>query len=308
MRWLALVLGLLVANVAYSQTFTLATFNCENAFDTIHDEGKNDYEFLPDGIRHWNRSRMFKKLKNIGKVILSIDSLRPADVVCLNEVENDTVLTYLTKNTPLVRMGYEYVMTNSLDERGIDIALVYSPYTFHLIGYETIRPKIEDKTRDVLHATGWVSSGDTLDIFAVHLPSKLNGKRSEQNRIAIVSQIMECIDSLQDVRENLYVAVMGDMNDGPDSKAVRHGFKGLHNLFTTNDKSYKYQGNWDCIDQILVNERLKKKAMVSGVAERGFMLEPDEKFSGMKPKRTFIGWKYNDGFSDHLPVFAKFVF
>ena len=27
------------------QTFTILSYNIENAFDTIHDEGKNDYEY-----------------------------------------------------------------------------------------------------------------------------------------------------------------------------------------------------------------------------------------------------------------------
>ena len=27
----------------------IAFYNLENLFDTIHDEGKNDYEYLPDG-------------------------------------------------------------------------------------------------------------------------------------------------------------------------------------------------------------------------------------------------------------------
>ena len=28
-------------------------YNLENLFDTIHDEGKNDYEYLPDGGNKW---------------------------------------------------------------------------------------------------------------------------------------------------------------------------------------------------------------------------------------------------------------
>lgn len=291
----------------HAQRFSVMTYNCENAFDTIHDAHKNDTEFLPDGNRHWTRSRMYKKLKNIGKVILSVDSVRPVDVVCLNEVENDTVLTYLTRNTALNRVGYQYIMTNSLDERGIDVALLYSPFTFHLISYDVIRPAIKDHTRDVLHACGWVASGDTIDIFAIHLPSKLNGKTSERNRMVIARQIMDYIDSLGSVRTVLNVIVMGDFNDGPESSVVRKGFKQLTNLMTKNDLSYKYQGQWDCIDQILVSDNLKQKVVEAKVASRPFLLEPDDKFSGLKPRRTYIGWKYNDGFSDHLPVTANFL-
>jgi hypothetical protein len=31
-------------------------------------------------------------------------------------------------------------------------------------------------------------------------------------------------------------------------------------------------------------------------------LVPDEKFGGTKPFRTFLGFKYLGGFSDHLPI------
>ena len=308
LRLSVIILVFMVGVSSRSQTFTIATYNCENAFDTIHDEGKNDYEYLPDGNRHWTRYRMFQKLKNIGKVIVSIDSVRPVDVVCLNEVENDTVMTYLLGNTPLARLGYKYIMTNSLDERGIDVALIYSPLTFHLISYKSIRPRVGDKypTRDVLYASGWVAGGDTIDVFAVHLPSKRNGKESEKNRSVIIGQIIEQIDSLREVREKLNVVVLGDMNDGPDSKVIKNGFSSLHNLMTIKDRSYKYQGQWDCIDQIFVTDALMEKVEASGVAAPQYLLEPDEKFSGKKPKRTYLGFKYNAGFSDHLPVFARF--
>ena len=29
--------------------YGVAFYNLENLFDTVHDEGKNDYEYLPDG-------------------------------------------------------------------------------------------------------------------------------------------------------------------------------------------------------------------------------------------------------------------
>ncbi len=306
MRLITFLLALVVFTPLYSQDFVLASYNCENAFDTIHDEGKNDYEFLPQGNRRWSRKRMFTKLKNIGKVILSIDSVKPADVICLEEVENDTVLTYLTRNTPLARIGYRYIMTNSLDERGINVAIIYSPFSFHLISSHTIRPRIDGFTRDVLHATGWIAGGDTLDVFAVHLPSKLNGKTSERNRLTIASQIMQSIDSLRKVRTNLNAVIMGDFNDGPESRVVKQGFSGLVNLMTGHHQSYKYQGHWDCIDQILVNKEMVHRVKESGVAARQFLLESDGKYSGTKPRRTFTGWNYNpSGFSDHLPVYLR---
>ena len=116
-----------------AQTFTIMSYNIENAFDTIHDEGKNDYEYCDGGERKWSQYRLFQKLKSVGKVIAAADEKRPVDLIGLCEVENDTVMQYLTRRTSLKNLGYRYIMTNSLDERGIDVALLYSPFTFHPI-------------------------------------------------------------------------------------------------------------------------------------------------------------------------------
>jgi hypothetical protein len=36
-----------------------------------------------------------------------------------------------------------------------------------------------------------------------------------------------------------------------------------------------------------------------------FLLENDQKFGGVKPKRTYNGFKYQDGFADHLPIVMR---
>lgn len=37
------------AQNAERDLYSIAFYNLENLFDTIHDAGKNDYEFLPEG-------------------------------------------------------------------------------------------------------------------------------------------------------------------------------------------------------------------------------------------------------------------
>ena len=51
--------------------FTFVEYNVENIFDTRHDEGKQDEEFLPDATRHWTEKRYWKKLDRIDLPILS---------------------------------------------------------------------------------------------------------------------------------------------------------------------------------------------------------------------------------------------
>ena len=48
-----------------------------NLFDTIHDEGKNDYEYLPNSTNQWNTMKYKAKLKNMSEILslLSTDKL-----------------------------------------------------------------------------------------------------------------------------------------------------------------------------------------------------------------------------------------
>lgn len=314
---------------AYAQdVFNIMMYNCENAFDTKHDQGKNDEEYLGGSPRFWNRTRYFAKLRSIGKVITAVDSLRPVDLVGLCEVENDSVLCDLLNRTPLRNIGYEYVMTNSLDERGIDVALLYMPYTFHLISHTSLRAQTSSATRDVLYVSGKVYGEDTLDVFVVHLPSKLGGRKAVSDREAVASFLKERIDSVMAVRVDANILVMGDFNSGPDSPPLVEILKAetaenisnpvsekLYNLLGSRPHgSYKYNGEWDTIDQILVSGNLldarngiSTSYGESGIAERPFLLEDDIAYGGKKPRRTYFGMKYLGGFSDHLPVYARFV-
>ncbi len=303
-----------------AQEVTIMSYNCENAFDTLHDVGCDDFEYMPDGIRHWSRWRMYEKLRGVCQVIMSADTLRPVDIVCLEEVENDTVLTYLTRRTALSQVGYSYVMTHSADRRGIDVALVYSPFTVRLLRHRSIRPATSSPTRDILHATFLVHGRDTLDVFALHMPSRLGGRAATRNREAVADALLDAADSLNRVRQKPYIVVVGDMNDGPRSRLMRHSFAQYINLADTKSKaqphydirgnqlvrgSYKYQGAWENIDQILLSASLRQSVVKSEILALPFLLEPDLRYGTIQPRRTFTGYTYNGGISDHLPVMLR---
>ena len=157
-------------------SFRIVSYNVENLFDCRHDTLKNDYEFLPDGIRHWNYSKYKKKLDAIARVITAVGGWTPPALVALCEVENDSVLRDLTQRSALREAGYRYVMTNSPDQRGIDVALLYQRDMFKLLACQSIPiPNASGKkkfrpTRDILHVSGLLLNKDTLDIFVTHLP------------------------------------------------------------------------------------------------------------------------------------------
>ena len=156
---------------------------------------------------------------------------------------------------------------------------------------------------------------DTLDIYVVHLPSKLNGKASERNRQKVVDAITASTDSILKVRKDAKIIILGDFNEGPESSLLRQNFQGFTNLALRyqgkHSGSYKYQGEWETIDQILISNALtlpETKGLRYDdvkVLNLPFLLEKDEQYGGEKPKRTFVGYRYNGGFSDHLPVLLK---
>lgn len=293
------------------QMFTVMSYNIENAFDTQHDEGKNDYEFCENGEKRWNKNKLFKKLKGISKVIVAADEERPLDLIGLCEVENDTVMHYLTKCTPLAHIGYKYIMTNSQDERGIDVALLYSPFTFHPIDIQSIRPQMEKGSmRDILHVAGIVTGGDTVDVYVVHLPSKRGGVEAHRRSTKVVELLKENVDSIRTIRVHSNIIVMGDFNAEPRSPQL----KTLTNKgFLTNQMeplkpgTYKYQGEWITIDHILTYTTTFQ-AVSSQILTLPFLIEKDNTYGGYKPHRTYLGPAYKGGISDHLPVFTRFEF
>lgn len=302
--------------------FTFVELNCENLFDCRHDSLKNDTEFLPDGAYHWTRTRYWQKLDRIGQTILSCgvkeQTWQLPDMVALCEVENDSVLHDLTRRSLLRNARYDYVMTNSPDERGIDVALMYSPYSFRLIGSHSVRVKpIKGMrpTRDILYASGVTASGDTLHVIVAHLPSRRGGEKySRPFRMMAARQVAAAIDSIYNkVSAEAKIIVAGDFNDYSNSESmqllcskrmigVSKGAKGHNGAKGT----YRYQGLWGSLDHILVSIPLADIATECYVNDAEFLIERDEKYGGVKPRRNYLGPRYLNGFSDHLPLVARF--
>lgn len=301
--------------------FTFVELNCENLFDCRHDSLKNDTEFLPDGSYHWTRTRYWRKLNRVGQTIIACgvkgQSWQLPDMVALCEVENDSVLHDLTRRSLLRNARYDYVMTNSPDERGIDVALVYSPFSFRLIRSHSVRVEpIKDMrpTRDILYASGVIASGDTLHVIVAHLPSRRGGERhSRPFRMAAADRVAAVADSVYNVSKDAKIIIAGDFNDYANSASVRmlcgKRLKDISAEATGRNGAkgtYRYQGEWGSLDHILVSESLARNVVDCYINDAPFLVEPDEKYGGVKPRRNYLGPRYQNGFSDHLPLVATF--
>lgn len=310
-------------------------YNVENLFDTRNDSLKEDDQFLPEGFMRWTPYRYWEKLRNLTRVITAVGEMYAPALVGLCEVENDSVLFDLTKRSPLRVQGYEYLLTHSPDERGIDVALLYQPHQFRLLQtgeYEiSFRQRRRKPTRNILHVVGEVISGDTIDLFVCHFPSRSEGKReTEPARIDAAALLRGKCDSLFTLRNHAHIVIMGDFNDQPNDKSLSRVLAAkridgqpdrnlLYNLFQQMAPSQeygtcKYQGRWELLDQFVVSGNLLMRESNIRVSSEGakifrapFLLEEDERHYGMKPFRTSLGPRYLGGFSDHLPIYMDLI-
>ena len=320
--------------------FTFVEFNCENLFDTRHDSLKNDIEYCAGGAYHWDSKRYWRKLNNIGKEIVSTggewQNWQAPDLVALVEVENDSVLFDLTQRSLLRTVGYKYFVTNSPDQRGIDVALLYHPYSFAPDTSYSLRitpPEGFGPTRDVLYVRGRMlgtsypdsiapdakSKSDELHIFVVHAPSRRKGeKASEPYRLEVASRLCSSIDSIRAISPDANIFITGDFNDYSDNRSllmlaehsmveVSKDAKGTNGALGT----YRYKGEWGSLDHIFFSQSFLNNSKIDycRIHDLPFLTEEEPKFGGVRPARTYRGYKYNyNGFSDHLPLVLRFEY
>lgn len=306
-------------------------YNVENLFDTIDDPSTQDDEFLPTGVRYWTPRRYRNKLTHLYKVIIALGGWRPPEIIGLCEVENRSVLEDLLQKTPLARYNYQIVHRDSPDERGIDVSLLFLPECFTDLATSylpvTVAGEPEWKTRDILHLEGITVYDDTLHLFVNHWPSRSGGQlETEDYRFTAARVLRKEIDRVFALNPGSYVIVMGDFNDNPDDRSIQSvlgveseigliGYEKLYNLSVNGEDqkvagSYKYQMIWYLMDQFIVSGKLLCENGDLHVKENGFrifspdfLLEEDKTNMGIKPFRTYFGFRYQNGFSDHLPVF-----
>lgn len=313
----------------------IMTYNVENLFDNKDDSLYNDKEYLYGGSRGWTYERYRQKLYNISKVIVASGEWEPPALIGLCEIENYNVLYELTHKTGLKNLDYRIVHYESPDARGVDVGLLYLPDKFRLINSRPISvqlPNTVATTRDILYASGKLTNGDTLHVFVNHFPSRLGGElESEERRVAAAGRLRNACDSLFAISNAAKIVIVGDFNDMPDNHSIRitlganplpnDGKVTNNNLYNltyklhkqSNIGSYRHRDQWNMLDQIIVSGALLSNESKTTVLEDkvrvfapDWLLE-DDKIVGKRPFRTYIGMRYNNGYSDHLPVLVDLI-
>lgn len=218
----------------------LASYNLYNLFDRFDDPVKSDGPPKPE-----------KHMIGIAEILKNTN----ADIVALQEVENEQILYDLLKITSLDKK-YNVIVGKS-DDRGIATALLIDK-KFKIKSY-TINENNANFKRPPVEAVVELMPGFDVKIFSVHLKSKRGGVEADIQR---QKEAMNLVDLA--TKEKMPTILMGDFNDLPDSSVIKtienSNFKDVRKL----DKLSKetklpthYGKHVSTLDYIFLSEELQ---------------------------------------------------
>lgn len=295
--------------------------------------------FLPDpkpvhpldptrsGLRNWDEKRYRNKLYKISHVfqLMKEENGVLPFMIGLSEVSGRKVLEDLVEMEPF-NSEYGIIHYNSMDERKVDVAMLYDKSKVEVMDSETItfffeitnkNTKYYDTTRDVLYAKVKYK-GQVINIFIAHLPSKREKDVNKPKRSFILNEIRQRIMNIVHADKE-HVVLCGDFNENPDDenlvkilydndqeKVLINPFQEL--FLTRNYSTFHYKSGL-LYDQIILSKSFFDNSVLDFQNAQVFNIENissrTRNFEG-RPFRTYAGTRYLGGYSDHFPVFVKF--
>lgn len=293
-------------------------YNVENLFFPGSDSTSVDLDFTPEGSRHWTYTRYRLKLTALAKVILAAGEWDVPDLVGLCEVEGAKVLEDLCAHPLLKKYSYAYLHSDSPDHRGMDVACLYRTSVIGIRQWRTFPSPVSlDGTRDLFHLSFTWGKSDTLELFLVHFVSKYRGAgATAESRRKQAAFLVRSMDSVHALRPANPLLLAGDFNDSPGSYSLKPlcsapvGKDSLRLLAPKPsphvEGSYKYRGRWLHLDQFYLCDPSESYEASASLLVLEPLLKLDEEYGGLKPRRTYYGFRYEGGISDHLPLVLRF--
>lgn len=334
---LLLILAGAVMTAAAQTRYTVMFYNVENLFDTLKSPGVLDDDFTPTGSYKWTGDKYWKKLGRLEEVFYAIASTGKSfpTIIGVSEVENRNVLEDIAALPKLQPANYQIVHYDSPDARGVDVAMFYRPDQFKLEGSAPIRLTLEGepdfKSRDILSVWGTIE-GEQFCFFVNHWPSRLGGQQaSAYKRNKAAATVKHAADSILQLRPDTKIVIMGDLNDDPidesmakyldaksklsEAKAPTDMYNPYYDMFKRGYGTLAYQDAWNLFDNIIVNGNLinAPKGTLSlvkapnatyygNIFDRSFLRQQTGQYKGY-PWRTFVSAVFQNGYSDHFPVY-----
>ncbi len=323
---------------------SIMTFNVENLFDTSHDEGTEDFTYLPlakksdakikEGCAKassdyrrkecletdWNEDVLKKKLSRVGLVIKQVGNGKGPDILTIAEIENEAVLNQL-REQELKDLGYVTAkVIDSFDPRGIDPGVLsrfpmWREPKVHRIPLKALDKEGEysaNRTRGILEVPVTLPDGTKAVVYALHFASQQNPSYLRQQSVEFLNKLVN------ELPPDVVAIAGGDFNITSVENEKSGYFKTILNsawqvAHLEGCKScegthyYHPKTEWSFLDSILVRR--------ATIENTGWRLDPasvrvpnETRFQVSKygsPARFDANSPY--GVSDHWPVYAEIV-
>ena len=330
LKILFLVLLTLTLN---ANTFSIASYNVENFFDLNNDNDEYS-EFIPNTKSNWNQNTFNIKVNNLVKVLSDID----ADIIALQEVENRELMQLLLKKLP----NYHYFSFIKYPDSAIGVGFLSK---IKIKENRQLDVKFTTKVYRPILETTFIYENVEFKVFNNHWPSKAVGEsyrvkyaKDLQERITALPKDYDYIlvgDFNSDYNEMQTFKTNQKLNNSLGITGINHilntvindnfityddilkSEKRVHyNLWLempTNERfSSKFRNQNNTPDNILIPAALFDTKKVSYVLNSFMVFKPEYLYENNIVKRwqmseeRFNKTHRGSGYSDHLPIYAKF--
>lgn len=234
--------------------FSLATWNVENLFD-IQVPHPSD----PD------MPTVQEYKIDIAKVANTIVSAGLPTIVGLQEVENIGILEDIAAHSSLIELGYQPVLIEGTDDRGIDVGYLIRGDRAQVLETEQyVAPEGLTSRPPLLVKVQLSGEEGGLELYVInnHFTSMSGGeKATEPRRNAQAAWNVNIVEEIQEENPQAYIAVIGDLNSyyhSPPIETLREA--GLRHVMSTlpdqERYNYIYEGRSQLLDHILVTPSL----------------------------------------------------
>lgn len=317
----------------YAKTFTVASYNVENLFDLKKD--RSDYkEYIPNTNSKWNQKNFNIKLNNLIRVLKDMDS----DIIALQEVENKQLMKTLLKKLP----KYRYYSFAKYKNSSVGIGFLSK---IKIKSNKTIEVKFSNKIfRPILESTFEIDNLE-FKVFNNHWPSKrvaesfrvkyakklfdrikklprdydyillgdFNSNYNEMQTLKFDKRLNNT-NNLTGINQVLNTTLNSQYITFDD--VLKHEKKVHLNLWLDLAKherfSNRFRNQSNTPDNILLSPALLDNKKISYLPNSFKVFKPSYLYKNNKiirwqmTKNKYTKVHKGSGFSDHLPIYAKF--
>ncbi len=324
-----LLLIILLGISLYAKQFTVASYNVENLFDL--NKNKSDYkEYIPNTKSNWNKKTFEIKLNNLVKVLNDLD----ADIIALQEIESKELMKLLLKKIP----KYKYYSFDKYKNSSVGLGFLSK---IKIVSNDSLNIRFSKKIYRPILETTFEIENIQFKIFNNHWPSK---RVAESYRIKYAKNLFDRVANLP--RDYDYILLGDFNSNYNEFETIykepklnnANGITGINQVLnTTIEKRFvslddilkkEERSHYNLWLDLDFNERFSNKYKGKNTTPDNMILSPalfDNKkisyllnsFDVFKPEylyknKKIIRWEMKNkvhkgkGFSDHLPIIAKF--